>query len=339
MTRPTTLALLALGAALHACDLHETTSPPPPAQAAGAAGAAGADAGPPEGLCGPIHATPEELTLTGTIAAIAVDNDFFYWADEGGISSINKETREAKVIVEVKNYQSISAFQILNEGVIFIDQGQLLQQDGLKPGLQMKLLPEWSTVEFFYTKTALDLFWVGVGGIHNYENVAVKKHDEPKETSLIELPGTVEHMLVTGKYVYFSYRDYKKSSLVRVAQGDGSVETIFDGDVLATATDGERIYWTTDQGQLWGVARSGGAPGQLAKNLGRATSLVAAGGCLYTANEQGISRVPRGGGEPAQVVTFGAVSSFNAPPIAVDSGHLYWPDHQQPRLMRLPVNP
>ncbi|MDI1431843.1 hypothetical protein [Polyangium sorediatum] len=126
--------------------------------------------------------------------------------------------------------------------------------------------------------------------------------------------------------------------IVRVPKAGGAIEEITPPTTVAyhyfaqeLAVDGTNVYWVEPSaGTLMKVPKEGGTPVVLAKDLADPVSLTLDGDSVYVTlrgkdggslDERGVLRVPKEGGDVADVARGPQISAFD---VAVDAEHVYW---------------
>ncbi|MDI3287829.1 DUF5050 domain-containing protein [Polyangium sp. 15x6] len=166
----------------------------------------------------------------------------------------------------------------------------------------------------------------------------------PKDTSKVESLASISNpdsIAVDDAYVYvrtIGNVDDPSGRTVRVPKAGGPIEEIAPPTTVAyhyfsheLEVDGTNVYWVEPSaGTLMKAPKVGGAPAVLAKDLADPVSLTLDGKHVYVTlrskdggsdDERGVIRVPKEGGDVADVARGPQISAYD---VAVDATHVYW---------------
>ncbi|MDI1479284.1 DUF5050 domain-containing protein [Polyangium sp. y55x31] len=166
----------------------------------------------------------------------------------------------------------------------------------------------------------------------------------PKDMSKIESLASISNpdsIAVDDAYVYvrtIGNVEDLSGRTVRVPKAGGEIEEIAPPTPVAyhyfsheLEVDGTNVYWVEPSaGTLMKAPKAGGTPIVLAKDLADPVSLALDGENVYVTlrgkdggsdAERGVIRVPKEGGDVADVARGPRISAFD---VAVDAAHVYW---------------
>ncbi|MBE7481953.1 MAG: hypothetical protein HS104_18490 [Polyangiaceae bacterium] len=141
-------------------------------------------------------------------------------------------------------------------------------------------------------------------------------------------PSSLTLVIDAGNAYWGSWSD---GNVMRMPLAGGAPSVLasasFPNDVDADASS---LYYGDDNG-LWKVAKSGGAPTQLASVIGGVYNVATDGAHVYYSEGTLLYRVPVAGGKPLKLRSVSGIGQ-----IRLDAGFVYWTDGGSGSVLRLP---